>query len=203
MTRIFYILGGFVIFALVILGFRSLLKPTVKSSRILTDIVVLGSVEDAITASGIVIPENEQVITSPIESRIDSIYFQPGERIKAGQSVLELNDESIQIQYQKLTDQYNLKKNREILTRLELEQTIMDLEAQLDIKNLRIKYFQSKLEMEKQLLDIGSSTKDAYELAELNHGTEAFVTRLNELNDSGAMDEILDILGKVGEGKPA
>ena len=102
-----------------ILGFRAILKSSIKRNMILTAFAENGSIEATITASGTVVPEFEQIITSPIQSKIEKVIHKAGESIGAGESILELNKEFIKISYSKLKDEYELKKNRK--TQLQLE----------------------------------------------------------------------------------
>ena len=89
-----------------ILGFRAILKSSIKRNMILTAFAENGSIEATITASGTVVPEFEQIITSPIQSKIEKVIHKAGESIGAGESIHELNKEFIKISYSKHKDEY-------------------------------------------------------------------------------------------------
>jgi HlyD family secretion protein len=163
------IIVGLVLVGLALGGFRRIIKPTIKRSRIMTAIAEIGTIEDALISSGIVVPEFEQVITSPIQSKIDSVFIRAGEIVTQGQSIVKLDDEFIQMKFNKLADEHQLKINRKKQHSIEMERELLDLNARYDILELRTQYSKSKYEMEKQLMELGAGTKEALELAELNH----------------------------------
>jgi HlyD family secretion protein len=155
--------------AVIALGvFRNLITPSVKRSRILTAVAEIGSIEDVLNASGVVAPEFEQLITSPITSKVDSVYHKAGDSVVKGESIVKLNDEFILIEYGKLSDQHELRINRKQQREIEMERELIDLEAQYDVMELRAQFSQSKYDMEKQLMDMGAGTKEALQLAELD-----------------------------------
>jgi HlyD family secretion protein len=162
------IIAGLILVGLALGGFRWIIKPTIKRSRIVTAIAEIGSIEDALTSSGTMVPEFEQVITSPIQSKIDSVFIRAGETVSVGQSIVKLDDEFIQMKFNKLSDEHELKINRKEQRGIDMESELLDLNAQYDILELRTQYSQSKYEMEKQLTELGAGTKEALELAELN-----------------------------------
>ncbi len=153
---------------LVFVGFKNLLTPSVKKSILHTAVAEMGSIEASITASGIVAPEFEQVITSPILSKINSVLFRAGEHIQAGQRIVSLNKEFITSEYNKLNDAFELKKNKKIQLKLNMNRQQIDLHAQHDIKKLKIKSLESKLEQEKRLFEIGAGAKATFEKAQLD-----------------------------------
>ncbi len=155
-----------IIFSLV--AFRAILKPTIKRSMMRTAIAETGSIEASITASGIVVPEFEQVITSPIQSKIIRVDRTAGEHIKKGESLLQLDQEFVRLAYDKLKDEHELKKNKETQLRLNLERRLIDLQAEFDIKILKIKSLEEKVELQKRIFEIGAGTEEALNEAKLN-----------------------------------
>ena len=153
---------------LALIGFRSLLKSKINRSMIRIAVAEIGAIEATITASGAVIPEYEQVITSPIQSKIKQILYRAGEQIKAGESILQLNKEFIQIAYEKLQDELELKVNKKSQLSLKLERSQIDLQAAYDIKKLQTDAIASQLEQEKHLFEIGAGTKANLDRAALN-----------------------------------
>ena len=80
----------FVLFILLFVIFKNVINPSVQRSRIQTAIAEIGAIEGTITASGVVVPEFEQVLTSPFISSIDSVYHKAGDKIKFGEPILKL-----------------------------------------------------------------------------------------------------------------
>jgi HlyD family secretion protein len=63
-------------------GFRNFVTPAIKRYDLLTALVEKGPVIASISASGVVVPEQEQVITSPIQAPIEQVYLNAGESCK-------------------------------------------------------------------------------------------------------------------------
>ena len=158
----------FLAFVIVFVAFRILITPSVKKSHIKTSIAETGSIEGTITASGLVIPEFEQVITSPFQSRIDSVYQRPGDQITVGASILKLNNESTLGEYEKCLDEYELTRNRKKQLQLSIERTLIDLNTQFEIKSLKVKALETNLEAQEMIYKSGGGAKNNYDQAELN-----------------------------------
>src|SRR2546425_1846729 len=62
----------------------TLIKPTISRARIRTAKVGTGQIEATITASGTIVPEFEQVLSSPINTRIVKILKSPGAVLRKG-----------------------------------------------------------------------------------------------------------------------
>lgn len=158
---------SFVVVVIALIGFRSLLKSSINRSMIRTSVAEIGAIEATITASGVVIPEYEQLITSPIQSKIEQIFYKAGEKAHAGESILQLNKEFIQMAYEKLQDELELKINRKAQLNLKLERSQIDLQAAYDIKKLQTDAIVSQYEQEKHLYEIGAGTKANLDQASL------------------------------------
>ena len=154
--------------ALSFLGLRLVLKPAVSKDSIITAVATVGPIEATITASGVIVPETEEIISSPIPARIQKVLRQPGERIKAGESVLELDKESTLTSFNKLKDEQQLKQNKATKLRIELQKDLNDLQAQYNIKKMRVKSLESVVADERYLLKIGGGTPENTRQAELN-----------------------------------
>ena len=119
--------------------FRSLISPSLNGSYIRTSIAEIGDVESTVNASGIIIPEYEQNLISSVKSKILSVNFQLGEYVQAGQQIIEIDRESIQNEYNSIVDQNELKNIEIKKKKLTVSQTLHDLNANLDVKQLRVK----------------------------------------------------------------
>ncbi len=116
-----------------------LIKPTVARARIRTARVDAGPMEAQITASGIVTPEFEQVISSPVNARVLKILKRPGATLAKGEPILELDLNESRLAIEKLSQQIELKQNQQAKARLDLENTLIDLQTRWEIKNLEYK----------------------------------------------------------------
>ena len=118
-----------VVVAVLFLGLKAILEPEVKRSRLLVSVAERGGIESTVTASGTVLPEVEHVLTSPIHSRVKAVYFEPGQAIRKGQPILELDSELTRIACDKLKDELALERNKETQLKLRLQQTMIDLDS--------------------------------------------------------------------------
>jgi HlyD family secretion protein len=150
------------------MGLRLVLKTSLKKADLTTAIAAIGPIEATVTASGVIVPETEEIIASPIPARIEKIMRQPGEKIMAGESVLQLNKESTLTTYNKLKDEQQLKQNKATKLRIELQKDLNDLQAQYNIKKMRVKSLESVVADERYLLKIGGGTPENTRQAELN-----------------------------------
>jgi len=140
---------------------RGWLEPSVRRGRIRTARVERGLVEATLSASGIVVPQVEHVLTSPIDTRVLRVRKQPGERIEAGEPILELDVGQAQLAVATLDDQVALKRNEQDRTRLELETTLSDMRRRREIKELELRSLQFEAARNRSLFERGVYTEDA------------------------------------------
>ena len=124
--------------ALVIWG-PGLIKPSVNRSRVRTANVDSGPIEATINASGTVIPEFEQVLSSPVNARVVRILKRPGALVAKGEAIIELDISETVLALERVTQQVDLKQNQQARAKLDLENTLINLMSQWEIKNLEFK----------------------------------------------------------------
>jgi len=146
---------------------RAGIKTSVKKSEITTAVVEMGSIENTLTASGQIIAEFEQQVTSPINASIKDVLVDAGTTIKAGQPILSLDKEATQVEYEKLKFQLESKRNSIQKLRLELGKSFYDIKSNNNIKQLRINSLQASVDDAKRLFKAGGGTRESIEQAEL------------------------------------
>lgn len=146
---------------------RSGIKSSIDSSEITTSVVEIGNIENTLNASGEIIPEFEQVITSPIHASIKDVLLDAGTNVKAGQPILSLDKEATQAEYEKLQFLLESKRNSIEKLRLELNKSYFDIQSSNDIKQLRINSLQASVEDARRLYKAGGGTRETIEQAEL------------------------------------
>jgi HlyD family secretion protein len=119
------------------------LRPSIARARLRTARVEAGSIEATITASGTVVPEFEQVTSSPINARVLKILQRPGAVLTRGQPILELDVSESTLALEKIGQQIELKQNQQDRARLDLENTLNNLNSQWEIKNLEYQSFKA------------------------------------------------------------
>ncbi|MBT5420938.1 MAG: efflux RND transporter periplasmic adaptor subunit [Candidatus Cloacimonetes bacterium] len=157
-----------VAFVMIFIIFKKIINPSIQRSRIQTAIAEVGAIEGTITASGIVVPEFEQVLTSPFTSSIDSVYHKAGDKIELGEPILKLNNEFTLIDYKKLQDEYKLKINRKNQLSLNMERMLIDLQAEYEIMHLRIEALEAQVKAQEHIYEFGGGAKVNLDQAILN-----------------------------------
>lgn len=151
-----------------VLAFRSVLRPSLKRTEVLTTAVETGDVEASLTASGTIIPGHEAVITSPIQSTIRRVALQVGEKVKPGQTILELDKELTTSSLARLQDEQQQNRNKNSQLQLQLQHSLNDLQSQEQVQQVKVRSLQSALHDEQYLLKIGGGTSESVRQAELN-----------------------------------
>lgn len=151
-----------------VLIFRSSFKTSVKRSSLTTAVVERGSVENTLTASGEVLPEFEEVITSPINASVKNVLLDAGSSVNPGQSILTLDKSASEVEYERLKFLVESKQNDIRKLKLQLDKSIFDIRSSNTIKQLRINSLEAEIEDAKRLYRAGGATREDVEKAELN-----------------------------------
>lgn len=151
------------------------ISPTLSRSRIRTARVDVGPIDAVITASGTVMPEVEEAISSPLDTRVVRILARAGAVLSPGQPLVELDSTEARLALERSTRNLALKQNEQAKTKLELERRLNDLDAQASIKRLQLQSYQSQLTRNRQLFKEGLLSVEQLtqsELAEQQAGIE-------------------------------
>jgi len=141
----------FVLFRIV--GIPLFLTP--NSQKYQTSIVDRGQVFIPIDATGIVEPENEVILLSPLNSIILKINKEPGSRVKKGEVIVALDPGPTRDEIEQITDQLEIKSNSLERSRLEGQMSRIDLDYNVEVKKLKIASIKAQLADEEQLLSVG------------------------------------------------
>ncbi|WP_285058216.1 efflux RND transporter periplasmic adaptor subunit [Pedobacter ginsengisoli] len=151
-----------------VLAMRAYIKPSVSKAEITSAIAETGSIENTINANGEVLPEFEEILTSPINAAVRNVLMDAGTKVKAGQSILTLDKSAAQTEFDKLSFQIESKENEIRKLKLDLEKSFYDIKSNNSIKQLRISNFKDAVSSAQRLFKAGGGTKEDIEQAELN-----------------------------------
>jgi HlyD family secretion protein len=160
-----------ILLAILIIGVfsvRALIQPSIKRAEFTSAVVTIGDIENTINASGDVLPEFEEVLTSPINAAVREVLLDAGMKIKAGQSILTLDKSAAQTEYDKLSFLIESKENEIRKLKLDLEKSFYDIKSNNSIKQLRISNFKDAVSSAERLFKAGGGTKEDIDQAELN-----------------------------------
>jgi HlyD family secretion protein len=147
---------------------RSYIKSSVNGSEITIAKVEIGNIENTINATGEVLPEFEEIVTSPINASIKNALMEAGNKVNAGQSILTLDKSATETEYAKQKFQLESKRNDISKLKLDLGKSFYDIQSSNAIKQLRISDFTDAVENAKRLYKAGGATREDIEQAELN-----------------------------------
>src|SRR6185436_3570671 len=85
-----WILGAGALLALILI-LPGWVTPSLPRAQLRTAKVERGPIDATLTASGLVLPEHEFVVTSPGPSRVLQTLHQPGDTVAAGEPILSLD----------------------------------------------------------------------------------------------------------------
>lgn len=130
-------------------------RPRVKRERIRTAVVERGPLEATLTASGTVVPEKEQVLSCPVDTRLLEVLCQPGARVRQGDPVVRLDVSASRLDMERLDEQLALKRVEVQSESIATRQALVDLEAQRDIARLEVESSEIALERNQTLYEKG------------------------------------------------
>jgi HlyD family secretion protein len=156
------------VLVLLIVVLRGFIKSSVKRSEITMATVEVGNIENTLNATGEVLPEFEEIITSPINASIKSALMDAGNKVQPGQSILTLDKSATQTEFDKLNFTLESKRNEISKLKLDLGKSFYDIQSNNDIKKLRISNLADAVENAKRLFKAGGGTREGIEQAELN-----------------------------------
>jgi HlyD family secretion protein len=183
--------------AVVAWGF-GLIRPSVKRAMVRTAVVDQGAVDASLSATGVVVPETEQVVSSPVDARLLRILKRAGSPVKAGDPLVELDVNASVLEVEKLEQDLALKANQQSRSRLSLENTLSELDTQVEIKTLQLESARLERERHRQLYAQGLVSQEMVrksEVAESQAGIELRRLEASRKNAQASTRAELDGLG--------
>ncbi len=146
-------------------------RGSVRRGELNLGTVDRGDIESTIQASGKVVPAFEQIITSPIASRVVEIYGRAGDRVEAGTPLLRLDLEATEAEISKQRD--SRQKLVYAIEQQELDNAteLTNIEMAIKVKEMAVNRLEAEVENEKRLDALGSGTGDRVREAELAYKT--------------------------------
>lgn len=160
-----YLAGSIGLAALII----SVMKPTLSLDDVEVSLSEIGSLDISLNATGSVVPFYEEVMTSPLSTKILEVYKKSGEVLHRGDTILKLDLSSANVDFQVEQDDIEIKKCRLEQCRVNAESDLKDLEMQIKISKMQLQRMEALLTNEHYLDSIGASTKDKVRQSELEY----------------------------------
>ena len=164
------IMGGAVLVGGIIV--MSLMRTSVDRNELTVSEVSRGTIEVSVTATGKVSPAIEEIINSPITTRIMEIYKRGGDSVDVGTPIMKLDLLSAETDYGKLSDEQHMKVLQLEQLRVNNETFLSDLAMKVEVEEMKLSSMEVNLRNERRLDSLGSGTTDRVRQAELDYNTE-------------------------------
>jgi len=145
----------------------SLMQSSVKRRDIVFSTVDNGTIEVSVSASGKVVPAFEEIINSPINSRIIEAYRKGGDSVDVGTPILKLDLQSTETAYKKLLDEEQMRRYQLEQLKVNNETQLSNLAMNVKVSAMELNRKEVELRNERYLDSIGSGTTDKVRQAEL------------------------------------
>ena len=167
LLRIGKIVAAFALLTGIVVAGINYSRSKVNEKRLTFSTIDRGTIETSVTASGEVHPAFEEIINSPISSRIVEVYCHSGDSVDAGTPLLRLDLTSTENEYKKLLDEKEIRKHRIEQLRLNNKTSLSSLEMNIKISAMELNRLEAELRNECYLDSIGSGTTDKVRQAEM------------------------------------
>jgi ABC transporter, permease protein len=147
----------------------SLMRTGVKKKDIILSAVDQGTIEVSVSASGKVAPAFEEIITSPISSRIVEVYRRGGDSVDVGTPILKLDLQSTETEYKKLLDEEEMRRYKLEQLRVNNQTKLSDMAMQIKVSAMKLNRMKVELRNEHYLDSLGAGTTDKVRQAELSY----------------------------------
>lgn len=147
----------------------SLMRTGVKKKDLILSAVDKGTIEVSVSASGKVAPAFEEIITSPINSRIVEVYRRGGDSVDIGTPILKLDLQSTETEYKKLLDEEEMRRYKLEQSRVNNQTKLSDMAMQIKVSAMKLNRMKVELRNEHYLDSLGAGTTDKVRQAELSY----------------------------------
>ena len=149
----------------------SFMRSSVNRKDLVFSEVDNGTIEVSVSAFGKVVPAFEEIINSPINTRIVEVYRKGGDSVDVGTPILKLDLQSTETEYKKLLDEEQMKRYQLEQLKVNNNTYLSDLSMQVKISAMKLNRMEVELRNERYLDSLGSGTTDKVRQAELNFNT--------------------------------
>lgn len=139
-------------------------------------------IEVSVSASGKVVPAFEEIINSPINSRIVEIYKKGGDSVDVGTPILKLDLLSAETDYKKQLDEEQMKRLQLDQLRIQNRNKLSEMEMQLKVSRMELNRKEVELRNERYLDSLGAGTTDKVRQVELDYNVSVLKLKEDEQN---------------------
>lgn len=144
-------------------------QPKIRGAEVNFGMVDEGAVEVSVYATGKIVPFAEEIIASPVSSKVLEVYKKSGDRVEKGEPLLQLDLETIRTDYETKKESLEMQLSKLDLQRKTIASDLAEMKMQIDIDEMTLKRTLVSLNNERYLDSIGASTKEKVREAELSY----------------------------------
>ena len=175
--RIGTAVGGFIVLIVVVI---SMLQTSLKRKDLNISTVDKGVIEVSVSASGKVIPAFEEIINSPINSRIVEVYKRGGDSVDVGTPILKLDLQSAETEYNKQLDEEQMMSLQLEQQRVTNHNKLSEMEMNLKVSRMELDRKAVELRNERYLDSLGAGTTDKVRQVELDYNVSILKLKEDE-----------------------
>jgi HlyD family secretion protein len=153
----------------VIISAMSFMRAGINRKELVVSGVDMGTIEVSVSASGKVVPAFEEIINSPINSRILEIYKKGGDSVNEGTPLLKLDLQSAETDYHKLLDEEQMRHYKLEQLKVNSKTKLSDMSMQIEVSAMKLSRMKVELRNEQYLDSLGAGTTDKVRQAELSY----------------------------------
>lgn len=189
--------GGTVVVGIVaVIALMQLMQESLHERDIVFSVVNEGSIDVSVSASGKVVPAFEEIINSPINSRILEVYKKGGDSVEVGTPILRLDLLSAETDYKKQLDEVQMNELKLEQLRIQNRSKLSEMEMQLKVSRMELNRKAVELRNEQYLDSLGAGTTDKVRQVELDYNVSKLKLEEDEqkfINEQATADADLKV----------
>lgn len=189
--------GGMVVVGIAaVIALMQLMQESLHERDIVFSVVDEGSIDVSVSASGKVVPAFEEIINSPINSRILEVYKKGGDSVEIGTPILRLDLLSAETDYKKQLDEVQMNELKLEQLRIQNRSKLSEMEMQLKVSRMELNRKAVELRNEQYLDSLGAGTTDKVRQVELDYNVSKLKLEEDEqkfINEQATADADLKV----------
>lgn len=189
--------GGMVVVGIAaVIALMQLMQESLHERDIVFSVVDEGSIDVSVSASGKVVPAFEEIINSPINSRILEVYKKGGDSVEVGTPILRMDLLSAETDYKKQLDEVQMNELKLEQLRIQNRSKLSEMEMQLKVSRMELNRKAVELRNEQYLDSLGAGTTDKVRQVELDYNVSKLKLEEDEqkfINEQATADADLKV----------
>ena len=188
--------GTVAVGVIAVIALMQLMQESLHERDIVFSVVDEGSIDVSVSASGKVVPAFEEIINSPINSRILEVYKKGGDSVEVGTPILRLDLLSAETDYKKQLDEVQMNELKLEQLRIQNRSKLSEMEMQLKVSRMELNRKAVELRNEQYLDSLGAGTTDKVRQVELDYNVSKLKLEEDEqkfINEQATADADLKV----------